>query len=164
MRPVLLHGALLALAGSMAAVACLRWRSAIPRVAPPVAPSLAAPAPSQIATDSALAEAESLVVENDPFRLANAPAHVDYDPHADGVPGTNHLVLPARVRPSFVLRAIVGGPPWQAIIDGIPAQPAGSVVRAGATFDRLVVRSVTRDSVVIQAPDTTWVLAFGKRP
>ena len=30
-------------------------------------------------------------------------------------------------------------------------------------FDKLVARAVTRDSVVIQGPDTTWVLGF-RRP
>lgn len=154
---------LLAVAAALCALAGLRWRAALPHVALSTLPPPAAPVPPPIPTDSALADAESLIVENDPFRLANAPAHAEYDPRADGAPSGSHALSPARVRPSFVLRAIVGGPPWQAVIDGIPAQPPGSVVRTGATFDRLLVRSVTRDSVVIQGPDTTWVLAFGRR-
>jgi hypothetical protein len=68
------------------------------------------------------------------------------------------------VRPTFALKAIVGGPPWSAVIDGIPGQAAGTVIRQGAQFEKLVVRSVTRDSVIIQGPDTTWVLRFGGRP
>lgn len=154
----------LAIAGVLAAVTSLRWRTALSEVVPPIPPPLRPPATAPIVTDSALADAGSLVIDNDPFRLANAPAHVAYDPRADGAPASGRMLQPARVRPSLVLRAIVGGPPWQAVIDGIPAQPPGSVVRAGATFDRLVVRSVTRDSVVIQGADTTWVLAFGRRP
>ena len=155
---------LLAVAAACSVLASLRWRSALPAVVPSASRVPAPPAEVPVVTDSALADAESLIVENDPFRLANVPARVEYDPRVDGAPANSHLPSPARARPSFVLRAIVGGPPWQAVIDGIPAQPPGSVVRAGATFDRLVVRAVTRDSVVIQGPDTTWVLAFGRRP
>ncbi|MDB4878547.1 MAG: hypothetical protein JWM41_4993 [Gemmatimonadetes bacterium] len=64
----------------------------------------------------------------------------------------------------MTLKAIVGGPPWEAIVDGIPGQPPGTVVRSGSTLDKLAVRSVTRDSVVIQGPDTTWVLSFRRHP
>jgi len=153
----------LAVAATLVAAASLRWRAALPDVVPSVPAPVAASASSPIVTDSALAGAESLVVENDPFRLANAPARVEYDPRVDSPQASSRASTPARLRPSFVLRAIVGGPPWQAVIDGIPAQPPGSIVRTGATFDRLVVPSVTRDSVVIQGADTTWVLAFGRR-
>jgi len=158
-----LYRGLLGVAMALSAVAGLRWRTALPHVVPSAATSAASPVLVPIVADSDLADAASLVVENDPFRLANAPARVAYDPRVDGVQASSRTLSPARVRPLFVLRAIVGGPPWQAVIDGIPAQPSGSIVRAGATFDRLVVRSVTRDSVVIQGPDTTWVLGFGRR-
>jgi hypothetical protein len=62
-----------------------------------------------------------------------------------------------------VLKAIIGGPPWQAVIDGIPGQPPGTIAGTGARFDKLVVRSVTRDTVVVQGPDTTWSLGFKGR-
>jgi hypothetical protein len=64
----------------------------------------------------------------------------------------------------MTLKAIVGGPPWQAVVDGIPGQAQGTIVRAGAAFDKLVARAVTRDSVIIQGPDTAWVLTFRRRP
>jgi hypothetical protein len=64
------------------------------------------------------------------------------------------------MRPVFALKAIVGGPPWQAIVDGIPGQPSGTIVSNGMTIGKLTIRGVTRDSVVIQGPDTTWVLTF----
>jgi hypothetical protein len=114
-----------------------------------------------------LEDADDVVVAGDPFRVARAPAATAFNPTADGpaapamVPGA---AGPAPARPTLILKAIVGGPPWQAIIDGIPGQTSGTVVRAGATFDRLSVRSVTRDSVVVQGPDTSWVLAFRRRP
>jgi hypothetical protein len=113
--------------------------------------------------EAALAEAEDVTTTNDPFRLANAPASVRFNPNNEnGGTGPVAVVAPP-VRPNMTLKAIVGGPPWQAIVDGIPGQPQGTVVRAGNAFDKLVARAVTRDSVVIQGPDTTWVLSFRRR-
>ena len=63
-------------------------------------------------------------------------------------------------RPVLSLKGIVGGPPWQAIIDGIPGQPPGTVVRSGSSFDRLQVRDVMRDTVIVQLPDTVLVLTL----
>jgi len=109
-----------------------------------------------------LREAADLIVSNDPFRLTNRPAIVRYDPKAEGAVATMSVAA-APIRPVMTLKAIVGGPPWQAIVDGLPGQPSGTVVRAGNAFDKLVARAVTRDSVVIQGPDTTWVLSFRRR-
>jgi hypothetical protein len=143
-------------------VAWLRWRQVTAggvrdhvRVAPLRA--LAAPIP-----DDSLADAEDAIVTNDPFRLSNSPSAVRYDPGSDGaVAGI--LTGPPQPRPTLVLKAIVGGPPWQAVIDGFPGQPPGTVARAGSKFDRFIVRVVTRDSVVVQGADTSWVLSFRTR-
>jgi hypothetical protein len=111
-----------------------------------------------------LADAEDLIVSNDPFRLSNSAAAVRFDPNNEnGVPGAP-VMSPPPIRPNMTLKAIVGGPPWQAIVDGIPGQPPGTIVRVGAAFDKLVTRAVTRDSVIIQGPDTTWVLTFRRHP
>jgi hypothetical protein len=107
-------------------------------------------------------------VANDVFRLANAPADARYDPREETAtsrsPGGSGAPAVARSRPTLVLKAIVGGPPWQAAVDGIPGQPPGTVVRAGMRFEHLVIRLVSRDSVVVQLPDTTWALTFRAQP
>ena len=148
----------------LGATAAYRWRDAA-LVGRDVDFSIP-PAPTASATrdersDSAFADLEQLIAANDPFRLSNAPSAVAYDPAADGIPGA--IVAQQPVRPTFALKAIVGGPPWQAIIDGIPGQPLGTVVGDGMAFGKLTIRSVARDSVVIQGADTTWVLAFRGR-
>jgi len=150
------------LAFSIAGV--VRWRTSLPVIVPQPVTLGSAPAASTDSLDDELAAAEDLTVTNDPFRLANAPARVRFDPSNEpGAIGASPVsALP--IRPTMVLKAIVGGPPWQAVVDGIPGQPPGTVVRSGASFDKLVARAVTRDSVVIQGPDTTWVLGFGRRP
>jgi len=116
---------------------------------------------SRLPVDS-LERAADAIVTNDPFRLSNSPSAVRFDPTTDGGPAAA-LVAPAR--PVLVLRGIVGGPPWQAVIDGLPGQSPGTLARAGSKFDRLTVRAVTRDSVIVQGADTSWVLSFrGQNP
>jgi hypothetical protein len=148
--------ALVALAVVLLLIAAKRWREALATAAAPAPVLSAAPAlPARFDEDS-LAQAAERVVGTDPFRLANEPSDVRYEPRQTGaVPVT----MPAAPRPTLVLKAIVGGPPWQAIVDGIAGQP-GAIVRAGDTFDKLVVRKITRDTVVVQGPDTTWKLTI----
>lgn len=142
------------------ATAVMRWQSGAVVVPSPRSITVARAAAVEPATDSLLDDAEDATITNDPFRLANEPASVRYDPTAEG--GVSMPAAPA-IRPTLVLKAIIGGPPWEAVIDGIPGQPSGTVALAGARFDKLVVRSVSRDSVVIQGPDTTWTLGFRGR-
>lgn len=147
-----------------AAVAMRRWNAAvtIPRTAAVIIPALHAWTNS---ATTLLSDSDDIVASSDPFRIARTPARVAYNPAADGgsAAGAVAAVAPP-VRPTFTLKAIVGGPPWQAIVDGIPGQPNGTVVHAGSTFDRIAVRAVTRDSVVVQGPDTAWTLSFHRRP
>ena len=164
MNTATLERSLFALTGVLLLSASLRWRDAgkPPSVAPagiPRARPIARP-PS----DSALEDAEDLTVTNDPFRLSNSPPDVRYDPVNEAAQAARGGgFTPPPIRPTFVLKAIVGGPPWHAVVDGIPGQPQGTVIRQGSQFDKLLVRSVTRDSVIIQGPDTSWVLRFGRQ-
>ena len=152
---VLVSGTAVGLAASV-----MRWRSGEVFVPSPHSITVAHAAAVPTATDSVLDDAEDATITNDPFRLANEPASVRYEPAADGA--APMAVAPV-IRPTLVLKAIIGGPPWQAVIDGIPGHPSGTVASAGARFDKLVVRSVSRDSVVVQGPDTTWTLGFRGR-
>ena len=163
MNGVRFHVGALLLTASISALGVVRWRTALPITSTraPTIPSIVAAATDSL--DLLLDEAEDLTITNDPFRLANAPATVRYDPsNENGAIGSSGG--PPSRRPVMTLKAIVGGPPWQAVVDGIPGQPPGTVVRTGASFDKLRARVVTRDSVVIQGPDTTWVLSFRKHP
>lgn len=149
---------------SLSFVAVYRWTHALPRVAErSAAIGSAADAPlGRDDTDSTFAELEATIVSNDAFRLANAPASVRFDPAAEVRIGTLPSGSPA-ARPTLTLKAIVGGPPWLGVVDGIPGQPPGTIVSDGSAFEKLTVRSVTRDSIIIQGPDTAWVLSFRRR-
>ena len=142
------------------AVGTSRWRSALPEAFPQQLPIRTSARQPTISRDRELAEAEELIVSNDPFRLANEPTAVRYDPAREDAPAAATQVGLPRLRPNMVLKAVIGGPPWQAIVDGIPGQPPGTIVRAGSTFDQIVVRAVTRDSIIIKGADTTWILSF----
>ena len=144
-------------------IGVVRWRDAVPAL--PVA-SLNLDVVARPNTDSLeahLAESEALIVSNDPFRIANEPAGVRFDATVETSAGANPIVAPPPLRPVMTLKAVIGGPPWQAVIDGIPGQAQGTLVRTGSAFDKLVMRTVTRDSVVVQGPDTTWILSFRRR-
>lgn len=99
------------------------------------------------------------VIDNDLFRLANAPSPLRYAPGSGGVVNVSIAVA----RPQLAVRAIIGGPPWQAMLDGAPG--GQTIVRNGQVVGALTVRSVGRDTVIVQGMDTTWKLTLhGSRP
>jgi hypothetical protein len=150
---------LLLLALGLSAVAARRWHNALP-AAPSSASTLgtALSIPASVEEDS-LAAARELGAQSDPFRLSRTPATV---PFTRAAPPSALPMGQPMFRPNLVLKGIVGGPPWQAVIDGLPGQPAGTVVKAGGTFDKLIIRSISRDTVVVQSPDSTWRLTLSK--
>jgi hypothetical protein len=156
MRPAVLERVLWGAAVVIAAGALAWTRAAATAATTAGAPTIrAAPTgPRQLAADS-LANAATYIVTNDPFRLARSPSSVAYSPALEGVappPETK----PAR--PNLVLRGIIGGPPWSAILEGIPGREGSVVLRRGDTLAALRVRAVRRDTVVIEGADTTWHL------
>jgi hypothetical protein len=114
----------------------------------------AAREPRRIDPDS-IAQAISYVAVNDPFRLSRHPATVAYSPALEGLAPPPVARPP---RPNLVLRGVVGGPPWSAILDGVPGREGNVVVRRGDSLGTLVVRAVGRDTVIIKGADTTWRL------
>ena len=123
----------------------------------PFQPVATAPVPEVTDADS-LDDAAATIVANDPFRLSNRPPSVRFA-------ATNTVVAPVvQLRPQLAVRAIIGGPPWSAIVEGIPGQAGATFVTPGAAFDVVRIRSITRETVVVQAPDTTWTLTMKGNP
>ena len=110
--------------------------------------------PRRIDPDSVV-RAAAYIVANNPFRLSRQPATVAYSPALEGL-APPPVVRPPR--PALVLRGIVGGPPWSAILDGVPGRDGNVMVRRGDSLGTLVVRAVGRDTVIIKGADTTWRL------
>jgi hypothetical protein len=137
-------------------VAWLGWRYGTPSLVPLPVPSLAAPAvPGDGAADSLAGER---ALDLDPFRIARHPSPVEYLSDADGMPPPAPPA-PKPPKPLLAISGIVGGPPWAALIEGVPGREGTIVVRQGDTLGGLTVRRVGRDTVTVLGMDTTWKLA-----
>jgi hypothetical protein len=122
-----------------------------------------APAPLPVASES-LAAARANIDASDPFRLDRTPPPLAFtsQPGAPGMgPVAGDPPPPPRFRPTLSVSGIVG-PPWVALLDGVPAHNASLVVHPGDVLGDLRVRSIDSDLVVIQGPDTTWRLPIRK--
>ncbi|HEX6042293.1 hypothetical protein [Longimicrobium sp.] len=136
-----------------------RWRRAEPDAdAPPSALQATPPEPRAVPR-ARLAAAGRAVVGGNPFRLDRAPAPIGFNQPGAMMPGMPApYVPPPPPRPQLAVTGIVG-PPWQAVMEGIPGREGTSVVvRRGDVFGDLRIRDVTRTTVVVSAPDTTWRL------
>lgn len=140
-----------------AAIAVYRWERPL---ASPATVMTQVGRVTAVRTDAAFDTVDLLpdgIIARDPFRIARVPASV---PFGYSPPASSEQA--SRPHPAITLRGIVGGPPWQAILDGLPGQAAGTVVGQGFSTDSLLVKRITRDSVVIVGPDTTWILLIGR--
>jgi hypothetical protein len=142
------------------ALAVMGWHRAVPSAsALDTRPLTSSPAVRAYAPDS-LIGAASIITAADPFRATRKPPAVGYRPDLEGAAPPP----PARPpRPSLVLRGIVGeAGAWAAVLEGVPGRSAGIVVRRGDVLGTkeqpLTVRSIGRDTVMVQGADTTWRL------
>lgn len=101
-----------------------------------------------------LQRAADSLVANDVFRIERKPSKVAF-----GAPQPN-TVPPAPPKPiiQLVLGGVMGGPPWRAVLSGVPGRDGSVVVATGDTLGGLKVKSVRPDVVIVQGPDTTWTL------
>ena len=112
-----------------------------------------------IAPDS-LSRLSAALVDNDPFRLSNSPPDTRYTPGWVTGASVPPVVKPRPARPSLVLKGIVGGPPWLAIVDGLPGAPSSMVVRIGDRVGGVTVKDIRPEVVTLAGADTTWRLAI----
>lgn len=94
------------------------------------------------------------LVDADPFRTSRHPSPIAYHTDVEGAPPSP----PRPPRPGLSVSGIIGGPPWSAVLEGLPGHEGGTVVHPGDTLGGLRIRSVRRDTVVISGVDTTWRL------
>lgn len=110
--------------------------------------------PASIATGDASVLADAIVGSN-PFRLSNRPSNVPLGEVSPPVQTT--------VRPQLRLLAIAGGPPWTALIAGLPGTTRAAVVTRGQVIDALRVIHISRDTVCMVGLDTSWTLVLQSR-
>lgn len=94
------------------------------------------------------------IVERDPFRLERRPSAASYRLVEE--PLVPQQPIPPK--PALSVTGIVGGPPWEALVEGIPGRQGSVLVRRGDTLGGLRVRALGRDTVTITGMDTTWNL------
>lgn len=104
-----------------------------------------------------LEDANEIVVRQNLFRPSRSPSDVEF-----GAPEPTADAAPAPARPRLVLSGIVGGPPWAALIDGLPGKEGTTLVQLGDTLSGLRVQSVTARGVVVIGMDTTWTLTIDR--
>jgi hypothetical protein len=63
-------------------------------------------------------------------------------------------------KPALRLRGILGGPPWDVLIEGVPGREGAVVARVGQTLGGVTIRAVHRDTVIVRGMDTTWKLTI----
>lgn len=117
---------------------------------------VAVPRPAMRERPDVLLAASEGLVARDPFRLERRPSAVPYNPALGTVPSP----APRPPRPTLAVTGILGGPPWEALLEGVPGRQGSVLVRRGDTLGGLHIRSVTKDTVWIRGMDTTWVLSL----
>jgi hypothetical protein len=111
-----------------------------------------------LARPESLDTAAALLVVHDPFRLDRRPAAT---PFRAGLAMIAPPAAPAKPpHPALLLTGLVGGPPWEALLDGVPGHDASTLVKRGDVLGDLKIKSIQRDTVVVQGVDTTWRLVM----
>jgi hypothetical protein len=152
----LLWGAATALVAS----ALIAWRGSLTR--PLSAPSVIWPIEQSpvYPPPNALDSAVKSTTRSNPFRLERRPSSVAYGTEPEGA--STAPPPPKPPKPKLALAGIVGGPPWIALVDGIPGRNGSVLVHAGDTLAGLRVRSLGPKGVTITGLDTTWKLKLKK--
>jgi len=73
------------------------------------------------------------------------------------------MVPPQPPRQPLLLRGLVGGPPWQVVLEGVPGHMGSVVLRSGELIAGMRLRGVIRDTALIQMADTTWRLTVRRQ-
>ena len=140
-------------AATMLVAAAVRWRTVEPPPSSADAMFLVLPATAPLISPDSVATAARVLIAGDPFRIDRRPAKVRFRPDAERTDTS-----PRTARPALRLTGILGGSPWQAVLEGLPGRAGSVVVHEGELVEGFLVGSVRYDTVVVHGADTTWVL------
>jgi hypothetical protein len=136
------------------------WREAVPAGEAAAATPLGAPADLRPWSRPLLQDAATILAARDPFRLDRRPADVRFTATLPGVNAQGPAPPPPPPppeRPPLVFAGVIG-PPWEALLEGVPGREGAVLVREGDRLGNLRVRIVRPDLLVVQSPDTVWRL------
>lgn len=157
MKTRLAEGAMWGAALLLAVAAVTGWRRGAVQHATSHGDVDRAPASVAVLDTDTLDAWESTIVDGDLFRASRTPSPVTFANAIEGAPPPP----PKPPKPPLAVSGIIG-PPWEAILEGVPGREGGVVVRRGDALGELRVQSVRRDTVVIQGADMTWRLTVRK--
>ena len=103
----------------------------------------------------ALATAAARIRARNPFRLDRKPADVRYNPWESSAPVA--VPEPRRAVPPLALAGLIG-PPWNALVEGIPGREPGALLKLGEALNGITFVSLRGDTVLLAGFDTTWTL------
>jgi hypothetical protein len=146
-----------AAAGLLSAV--VSWRQSGRLARSLDAPLVVQPPPAAVRPieASALGRAADAIARGNLFRPERRPP----DPTATSLP--QGVQAPPQFGPpkaQLILRGLLGGPPWEAVLEGVPGREGSVLVRAGQVINGLTIRAVSANVVVVQGMDTTWTLTM----
>lgn len=158
-------------AAALAAAALAAFRGApAPADDAPSASRAAPPASAPSADRGRLRADAALLRDRDPFRLDRAPAAQRY-----GAPPVLIMPTPTETAPqpmpaptpvqapALSVSGIVGGPPWQAVIENLPGAGRGVLLGVGEEAGGVRVLWIRGDSVAVSSAEKTSVLVL-KQP
>jgi len=116
-------------------------------------------APARANPDSLESAVEEIAARN-LFRPERTSA--DEQSHTGPSMAMTMMPQPPSSKPRLLLRGVLGGPPWDAIIEGIPGREGSVVLRAGQSLGGVTVRAVRRDTAWARGFDTTWTLTLAR--
>jgi len=138
--------------GSVAA-----WSSAVPDV--PIEAQHLPAAGERFAPDTAgFATHAASLRDLNPFRIDRQPTNVRFDPWQPVEVQASAPEPPAPPRPALVLAGILGGPPWNALVEGVPDRASGALLRIGEQISGIRFDGLRGDTAMFSGFDTTWAL------
>jgi hypothetical protein len=105
-----------------------------------------------------LDSAASHIVTHDPFRLERKPANVAFSIAPPAIMGAPPPGPPVRI----ALQGMIGGPPWRAIVSGIPGHDGTIMVSTGDTLGGVTIRHIDRGGITVRVKDSTWTVTLAK--
>jgi hypothetical protein len=104
--------------------------------------------------------AVSRVLDSAIARSSAAPDDLAAEPPI-AAPAANPGVSQRGAMPALELRGVTG-PPWRAVVRGLPGTQGDVVVRAGDRFEELMVMRIDARGVLAVWQDSTWVIGLGR--
>lgn len=142
-------------AAVVAACSVVAWATAIPSPVIEERPLEVGARPPARADTTALAAATMRLRLRNPFRLDRKPTAVRYNPWEPVI--ANAPPPPPPVRPPLALAGLVG-PPWNALVEGIPGREGGVLLQVGDSVNGIRFVALRGDTVLLAGYDTTWSL------